>query len=237
MLNLKLLNTALGEVSGDEFKVLYFIANTLSMKKEGSTRIYRELIADRLGWLDNDKSKYALNKVSKITESLVKKGYLVKNEVYSSPTKSVIYYSLPSAKKCTKVDDSEQKNVPNLPSEMQKNVVLNNNEKEGIKLKTNYLDQKEEKEKVKTEIGSLCTPSKGAAPMELDYDNWCKKIKERLELVTDSYEMSVTGRKMREEFEHLPGALSSKLNKYLTEMVIERKKEIEVLMASAPTTT
>ena len=105
MLNLKLLNTALGEVSGDEFKVLYFIANTLSMKKEGSTRIYRELIADRLGWLDDDKSKYALNKVSKITESLVKKGYLVKNEVYSSPTKSVIYYSLPSAKKCTKVDD------------------------------------------------------------------------------------------------------------------------------------
>ena len=119
MINLKLLNEALGNVSSDEFAVLYFIANTISLKKEGRTRIYRELIADKLGWLNEARPEYALKKVTKITNSLVEQGYLVKEEVFISPQKSVTFYALSTQKSDKKLTPSTQKNVP-----------LNNNEKE-----------------------------------------------------------------------------------------------------------
>ena len=125
MINLKLLNEALGNVSSDEFAVLYFIANTLSLKKEGRTRIYRELIADKLGWLNEARPEYALKKVTMITNSLVEKGYLIKEEVFVSAQKSVTFYTLSTQKVDKKLTLSEQKNVP-----------LNTNEK-AVKKVTN----------------------------------------------------------------------------------------------------
>lgn len=132
MINLKLLNQALGNVSTDEFAVLYFIANTISMKKEGRTRIYRDLIADKLGWLNEDRPEYALKKVTRITNSLVEKGYLIKQEVFESAQKSVNYYTLPTQKIVQKLTPSTQKNVPlnNMEKEIKKR---NNIEKEEIK--------------------------------------------------------------------------------------------------------
>ena len=132
MINLKLLNQALGNVSTDEFAVLYFIANTISMKKEGRTRIYRDLIADKLGWLNEDRPEYSLKKVTRITNSLVEKGYLIKQEVFESAQKSVNYYTLPTQKFVQKLTPSTQKNVPlnNMEKEIKKR---NNIEKEEIK--------------------------------------------------------------------------------------------------------
>jgi len=134
MINLKLLNEALGNVSSDEFAVLYFIANTISLKKEGRTRIYRELIADKLGWLNEARPEYAIKKVTRATNSLVEKGYLIKEEVFISPQKSVTFYALPTQKSDKKLTPSTQKNVP-----------LNNNEKEGKKVNNNEKEIKEEK--------------------------------------------------------------------------------------------
>lgn len=137
MINLKLLNEALGNVSSDEFAVLYFIANTLSLKKEGRTRIYRELIADKLGWLNEARPEYALKKVTRVTNSLVEKGYLVKEEVFTSPQKSVTFYALSTQKSDKKLTPSTQKNVPLNKNEKERKKE-NNSEKEEIKDKKTF---------------------------------------------------------------------------------------------------
>ena len=125
MINLSFLNKALGEVSSDEFAVLYFIANTMSLKKEHRTRIYREMVADGVGWLNDKRPEYALKKVTNVTNSLVEKGWLIKEEVFTSTQKSVNFYTLNTQKVGEKLPTSTQKNIP-----------LNNSEKQQKEEKT-----------------------------------------------------------------------------------------------------
>lgn len=146
MINLKLLNQALDKVSSDEFKALYIIANTISLKKEGRTRIYREQIADMLGWTNDNRPEYALKKVTRVTNSLVEKGFLVKEEIYVTPQKKVTFYSLPAQETEQKCTQSEQKSDKKLTPSVQKNVPINNIEKEPIIEKRTNNREKESKE-------------------------------------------------------------------------------------------
>lgn len=141
MLNLKFLNEALGKIASDEFVVLYVIANNPRLQKEGRTRIHREVIAEILGWLDDERPQYALKKVTKITNSLVEKGWLKKDVVYETTQKSVNYYSLSKQKIEQKTPPSKQKIEQNLPPSRQKSVPLNKTEKD---LKKHHNTEKEE---------------------------------------------------------------------------------------------
>ena len=157
MINLKFLNEALGKISSDEFAVLYLIANTLSLKKEGRTRIYREQIADKLGWLDEKRPEYALKKVTRLTNSLVEKGWLLKEEVFISAQKSVNFYRLSTQKNVQNFTPSTQKNVQNFTPSTQKNVPLNNSEKDVIKRKRNIKENKKKNDEINEEKEDLKT--------------------------------------------------------------------------------
>ena len=161
-LNLKFLNTALGKVSTDEFAVLYIIANNPKLKKEGRARIHREVIADLLGWLNDKRPEYALKKVTRITNSLVEKGWIKKDIVYESTQKSVIYYSLCTQKideklgtSTQKIDEklgtSTQKIDEKLGTSTQKSVPLNNSRQNKTKE-----DNRQQEETREVELAIAC---------------------------------------------------------------------------------
>ena len=139
MINLKFLNKAVELTDGNEFRVLYTIANTISLKKEGRTRIYREMLSDMLG--------LSTKQITRLTNSLEEKG-LLRKDLISNGDKTVCYYSL-------NLDIIDQKSTLN----EDKNVPLNKREKELIKEKrTNNRNkiEKEEKVDVKTKFKTEC---------------------------------------------------------------------------------
>ena len=111
MVNLRFLNAAIGKVSSDEFAVLYVIANNPKLQREGRVRLYREQIADMVGWLNDKRPEYGLKKVTKVTNSLEENGWLKKDVVFETTQKSVNYYSLNTQKIGEKCTSSEQKTV------------------------------------------------------------------------------------------------------------------------------
>lgn len=125
MINLKFMNEAVEIAEGNEFRLLYVIANTISLKKEGHTKIYREMLADKLG--------LSTKQITRLTNSLVEKG-LLKKDLVSERDKTVCYYSL-------NLDKNDSKSTPKLD----KNVPLNKSEKDILKEKRN---NKSEKEKI-----------------------------------------------------------------------------------------
>jgi DNA-binding MarR family transcriptional regulator len=130
MLNLEILNKALGQVTPSEFTVLYFIANNLSLKETSRTKIYREQIADKLN-ID-------VRQVSRLTDSLMAKGFIKKDNIAESKVRTVCYYSLPTGMK-------ENKNLQEPHSVVDENVSL----KKNIKYKENNknINKIESKEK------------------------------------------------------------------------------------------
>lgn len=94
---LKLICKAGSKTTSDEFKVLFFICNTLSLNKTNEMKINRARIAELCGWWNEDKPKYSMNKISKITTSLVEKGLLKKNIYFDKTTSErTTFYSLPT---------------------------------------------------------------------------------------------------------------------------------------------
>lgn len=81
----------LGHINDEEFKVLFFILNTINMNSgnEHSVKIYRAVLADLCG-----KSERT---ISRITDKLALKGLIVKDSV-SDGTKLYNYYSIPKQK-------------------------------------------------------------------------------------------------------------------------------------------
>lgn len=139
MINLKFLNKAVELTDGNEFRVLYTIANTISLKKEGRTRIYREMLSDMLG--------LSTKQITRLTNSLEEKG-LLRKDLISNGDKTVCYYSL-------NLDIIDQKSTLN----EDKNVPLNKREKELIKEKRVNNRNKSEKEEnvdVKTKFKTEC---------------------------------------------------------------------------------
>lgn len=78
----------LGRIGDEQFKVLFFIYNTINLNSDHNNRakIYRAVLADLTG-----KSERT---ITRITDQLVEKGLIVKDYV-SDGTKLYNYYSIP----------------------------------------------------------------------------------------------------------------------------------------------
>lgn len=97
----KMLNAALGMVSGDAFRVLYYIIGNLRLHNTTRAEIERVNIAVRLG-LWNDESgkqmKRQLDKITLYTDELVEKGFLVKDVFFDrSKGKRKTVYAIPES--------------------------------------------------------------------------------------------------------------------------------------------
>lgn len=125
------MNHAVKMVDGNEFRLLYVIANTTSLKKEGHTKIYRDMLADKLG--------LSTKQITRLTNALVDKG-LLKKDLVSEKGKTVNYYSL-------NLDNIDQKST----SKVDKNVPLNKSKKNVIKEKKEIIDNKSEKKQFEVE--------------------------------------------------------------------------------------
>ena len=131
MINLKFMTDAVERTNGNEFRLLYVIANTISLKEEGRTKIYRDMLADKLN--------LTTKQISRLTNSLVEKE-LLKKDLVTEGGKTVCYYSLNTGDKNVPRVEQERgtkmssgdKNVPRNDSKVDKNVPLNKNYKELI---------------------------------------------------------------------------------------------------------
>ena len=97
----KVLNKALGEVSSDAFRVLYYICNNLKINKTIRTDIDRIDIVLRLKLWDEDNGttrqlKSRLDDITKCTNELEQKNFLVKDVIYDKTTgKRKTFYAIP----------------------------------------------------------------------------------------------------------------------------------------------
>lgn len=96
---------SLGKLNDEQFKVMFFILNTINLGGGGRTKIYRAVLADITG-----KSERT---ITRITDKLAEQGLIVKDYV-SDGSKTYNYYSLPVSNNNTKPDNGEQKTKSNL---------------------------------------------------------------------------------------------------------------------------
>ena len=156
MINLSFMNKAVELTDGNEFRLLYVIANTISLKKEGHTKIYRDMLADKLN--------LSTKQISRLTNSLVEKG-LLKKDLVSENGKTVCYYSL-------NLDKSENKST----TKLDKNVHLNKREKEVIKEKRVNKIEKEEKTEIEREFETVCEEQLVTVPDEEDLADYLRRV-------------------------------------------------------------
>lgn len=83
------LMNSLGHLKDEEFKVAYYILNTIGMSKDKHPKIYRAVLADMCG-----KSERT---ISRITDRLDELG-VIKKDVVSDGNKKYNYYSNPRQK-------------------------------------------------------------------------------------------------------------------------------------------
>lgn len=171
MINLKFINKAVELTEGNEFRLLYVIANTISLKKEGHTKIYRDMLADKLG--------LSTKQISRLTDSLVEKG-LLKKDLVSENDKTVNYYSLNLDKIDQKRTSKVDKNVSNNGLNLDKNVPLNKSKKEIIKeIKDNKIEKeiiKDNKKEIKEDIKTNKVEIKKEITTESDTPKNCKEL-------------------------------------------------------------
>lgn len=119
------------KATGDEFKVLFFICNTLSLNKTSEIEIDRVTLSRLCGWWNEDKATYSLKKISNLTNSLVEKGLLKKKLTFNKETlQRKTFYSIPT------LEDEKvmQKNIPsNSIYKQQIEINSNNNNKKHTK--------------------------------------------------------------------------------------------------------
>ena len=226
MINLKFINKAVELTEGNEFRLLYVIANTISLKKEGHTKIYRDMLADKLG--------LSTKQISRLTDSLVEKG-LLKKDLVSENDKTVNYYSLNLDKIDQKRTSKVDKNVSNNGLNLDKNVPLNKSKKELIKeikdnkiekeiIKDNKKEIKTNKVEIKEDIKEITTESdtpKDCKELLMFFD---KKIEEKCKDKTleelNEIQESLTDE--LKEFENIPSWRSVY---FAMRNKIEKKKE------------
>ena len=219
MINLKFINKAVELTEGNEFRLLYVIANTISLKKEGHTKIYRELLADKLN--------LSTKQITRLTNSLVEKG-LLKKDLVSENGKSVCFYSLNLDKKDQLSTSNLDKNVSNNGLNLDKNVPLNKSKKELIKeIKDNKIEKeiiKDNKKEIKEDIKEITTESdtpKNCKELLMFFD---KKIEEKCKDKTleelNEIQESLTDE--LKEFENIPSWRSVY---FAMRNKIEKKKE------------
>ena len=97
----KVLNMALGEVSSDAFRVLYYICNNLKLNNTTRGEIDRIKIVLRLKMWDEENGttrqlKSRLDGITKCTNELEQKNFLVKDVIYDKTTaKRKTFYAIP----------------------------------------------------------------------------------------------------------------------------------------------
>ena len=156
MINLGFMNKAVEMTDGNEFRLLYVIANTMSLKKEGHTKIYRDMLADRL--------KLSTKQITRLTNSLVEKG-LLKKDLVSENDKTVCYYSLNLDKSGLKSTSKVDKNVPlNKRNNIEKNEIRENK------------NEKKEKVDMRREFKTVCEEQLVTVPDEEDLASYLKRV-------------------------------------------------------------
>ena len=133
----------LGQLNDEQFKVLFFIYNTINLNSDNTNRvkIYRAVLADLTG-----KSERT---ISRITDKLAEQGLIIKDCV-SDGSKLYNYYSLPVTKKEEKVDNRKPKTEENLVTDDTFNRTLKNlKEHKSTEKDLKELESTERTEKVK----------------------------------------------------------------------------------------
>lgn len=137
MINLKFLNKAIECTDGNEFRVLYLIANTIGLNGNGRVKIYREVLGDKLN--------ISPKTITRLTNSLVEKGLIKKDLVYENG-KSKDFYALNLDIFGQESDKKQANFVPINASNLDRNVPLNNRNKikqEEIELNKTLKEEKE----------------------------------------------------------------------------------------------
>lgn len=133
----------LGQLNDEQFKVLFFIYNTINLNSDNTNRvkIYRAVLADLTG-----KSERT---ISRITDKLAEQGLIIKDCV-SDGSKLYNYYSLPVTKTEEKVDNRKQKTEENLVTDDTfKRTLKNLKEHKSTEKDLKELESTERTEKVK----------------------------------------------------------------------------------------
>jgi len=144
MMNYNFMNYALMHTDGNEFRVLYFIANTLNMKKAKRCKVYNDVIAD---YLNMD-----ARTVRRMTKKLEDKNLLKKDLVYEGGKSKVLYslnYDILNDKDGTEsasiLDNFDTDNA----SILDRTVLLNNNTKEQKTIHNTYTSTNNIEEPIK----------------------------------------------------------------------------------------
>ena len=150
----------LGQLNDEQFKVLFFIYNTINLNSDNTNRvkIYRAVLADLTG-----KSERT---ISRITDKLAEQGLIIKDCV-SDGSKLYNYYSLPVTKKEEKVDNRKPKTEENLVTDDTFNRTLKN-------LKEHKSTEKDLKELESTQKAQESFGIKCEVPQE-EIEQFCKE--------------------------------------------------------------
>jgi len=151
------LMNSLGHLKDEEFKVAYYILNTIGMSSDGRPKIYRAVLADLC-----DKSERT---ISRITDKLDELG-IIKKDVVSDGNKKYNFYSVPQQK--TK----------------QKLVMDDTFNKSNKRDKSNKIDKIEKRDKTEKPFGVNCeVPQeeieqfcKEPIPDEEDLSHYLKRV-------------------------------------------------------------
>lgn len=115
----KVLNKALGEVSSDAFRVLYYICNNLKINKTIRTDIDRIDIAVRLGvWYDGCGKRLdkQLKNITTWTDELVDKGFIKKDVIYDrTMNRRTVFYAISDTFVEEQVENKFQNHSSNCP--------------------------------------------------------------------------------------------------------------------------
>ena len=171
-----------GCISDEQFKVLYFIYNTIAMNADdsGYAKIYRAVLADLTG-----KSERT---ISRITDKLVEQGLIIKHNV-SDGSKLYNYYCIPRQETTQNSVIGDTKQDQFLVTGDRVKEVKNIKIERGKEVKTERTERDENLEE------ELC--KKVVQEKETDADKAKEFIREELGTVQDFTQLSSTGTLLR----------------------------------------
>lgn len=195
-----------GCISDEQFKVLYFIYNTIAMNADdsGYAKIYRAVLADLTG-----KSERT---ISRITDKLVEQGLIIKHNV-SDGSKLYNYYCIPRQETAQNSVIGDTKQNQFLVTGDRVKEVKNLKIERGKEVKTERTERDENLEE------ELC--KKVVQEKETDADKAMNHIREELGTVQDFTQLSSTGTLLRSYVRNdceIPG-LEEYLNNAIQETV------------------
>ena len=128
------LMNSLGQLKDEEFKIAYFILNSIGMNDGKRTKIYRAVMAEWAG-----KSEKT---ISRITDKLNEQG-IIKKDLVSDGVKTSNYYSYP----CPKTEQNLDTDVHQSTSKLDTDVPLNKRYKSDKIEKMNNIEKMDNIEK------------------------------------------------------------------------------------------